>query len=113
MFRHRHKEILVTITNDHTSTTTEFLRGQALVAKVKEVIHEGNVRRIVVRNDQGATVVEIPVNAGVVAAIAAPVVTAIAAIAALANEWSIEVERTRPANDEAKGATQDQATTTG
>lgn len=68
------------------------LKGQAFVDKVKELIHEGNVRRIVIKNDEGHTVMEIPVTAGVVAAIVAPVLAAIGAIAALANEWSIEVE---------------------
>src|SRR6266540_1004575 len=72
------------------------LRGQAFVDKVKELIHQGNVRRIVIKNDQGHTVLEIPVTAGVVAAVVAPVVTAIGAIAALANEWSIEVEHHEP-----------------
>lgn len=72
------------------------LRGQAFVDKVKELIHEGNVRRIVIKNDQGHTVMEIPVTAGVVAAVVAPVLAAIGAIAALANEWSIEVERPEP-----------------
>ena len=86
----------MTVTNDQTTTTTDRVRGQLLVDKVKELIHEGNVRRIVVKNDQGHTVVEIPVTAGVVAAVAAPVVTAVAAIAALAKEWSIEVERAKP-----------------
>jgi hypothetical protein len=69
------------------------LRGEALVDKVRQLIHEGNVRRLVIKNDKGHTVMEIPVTAGVVAAIAAPVVTAIGAIAALAGDWSIEVER--------------------
>ncbi|GLZ27940.1 hypothetical protein Lesp02_01300 [Lentzea sp. NBRC 105346] len=69
------------------------VRGQALVDQVKHLIHEGNVRRVIIKNDKGHTVIEIPVTAGVVAAIAAPVVTAIGAIAALASEWSIEVER--------------------
>jgi predicted regulator of Ras-like GTPase activity (Roadblock/LC7/MglB family) len=72
------------------------LRGQAFVDKVKELIHEGNVRRLVIKNEQGNTVMEIPVTAGVVAAVVAPVVTAIGAIAALANEWSIEVEHHEP-----------------
>jgi hypothetical protein len=72
------------------------LRGQAFVDKVKELIHEGNVRRLVIKNEQGHTVMEIPVTAGVVAAVVAPVITAIGAIAALANEWSIEVEHHEP-----------------
>lgn len=72
------------------------VEGHALAAKVKELLHEGNVRRIVVKNDEGHTVMEIPVTAGVVAAVALPVVTAVGALAALANDWKIEVERQKP-----------------
>lgn len=79
-----------------TARKTIRLRGQEFVDKVKELIHQGNVRRIVIKNDQGHPVLEIPVTAGVVAAVVAPVVTAIGAIAALANEWSIEVEHHEP-----------------
>ncbi|WP_112273835.1 DUF4342 domain-containing protein [Lentzea terrae] len=74
-------------------TKVSRLRGEALVEKVKELIHEGNVRRLILKNDKGHTVMEIPVTAGVVAAIAAPVVTAIGAVAALASDWTIEVDR--------------------
>lgn len=78
-----------------TAETKEQFRvtGEALVEKVKELIREGNVRRIIVKNDEGHTVMEVPVTVGVVGAIVAPVLTAIAAIAALAAEWTIEVER--------------------
>lgn len=69
------------------------LRGEALVAKVRELIHEGSVRRIVVKNDDGHTVMEIPVLGGVIAAVAAPIVIAVGAIAALANSWTVEVHR--------------------
>ncbi|MEV8438733.1 DUF4342 domain-containing protein [Actinosynnema sp. NPDC051121] len=75
---------------------TARLRGQALVEKVRELLHEGNVRRLVIKDDKGHAVMEIPVTAGVVAAVAAPVVTAVAAIAALASDWSIDVERHQP-----------------
>jgi hypothetical protein len=74
-------------------TKVSRLRGEALVEKVKELIHEGNVRRLILKNDKGHTVLEVPVTAGVVAAVAAPVVTAIGAVAAIASEWTIEVER--------------------
>lgn len=80
-------------TEEHSTKEILQLKGEALVAKVKELIHEGNVRRIIVKNDRGHVVLEVPVTAGVVALVAAPVVTAIGAIAALAHEWSIEVER--------------------
>ncbi|GAA3458649.1 DUF4342 domain-containing protein [Saccharothrix longispora] len=76
--------------------TTTRLRGEALVRKVKELLHEGNVRRLVIKDEKGHTVMEVPVTAGVVAAVVAPVVTAVAAIAALASEWSVDVERHDP-----------------
>jgi hypothetical protein len=71
------------------------VRGDALVAKVKELLHEGNVRRITVKNDAGLTIMEIPVTAGVLAAVVAPILTAVAAVAALASNWRIEIHRTR------------------
>lgn len=82
-----------------TTRKTMRLRGAALVDKVRELIHEGNVRRIVIKNESGQTVMEIPMTAGVIAAVAAPVVTAVGAIAALARDWKIEVEHTEPATD--------------
>jgi hypothetical protein len=66
--------------------------GDELIKRVKELLHEGNVRRVVVK--QGArTVVEFPVTVGVVGAIAAPALAALGAIAALLSECTIEVER--------------------
>lgn len=86
-----------------TPKPAERFRGQALVARVKELIRQGNVRRIRIKNDDGHTVLEIPVTAGVVAVIAAPVVAAVGAIAALAKEWTIEVDhRTPPEKAEKK-----------
>lgn len=77
-----------------TTEETIRLRGAALTAKVKDLIHQGNVRRIVIKNDDGHTVMEIPVNAGLLAMVVAPILTAVGAIAALANDWTIEVQRT-------------------
>jgi hypothetical protein len=75
------------------STESMKVRGEALAATVKDVLHEGNVRRITVKNDEGQPVIEIPVTAGVVAAVVAPVIVAVAALAALASNWEIEVHR--------------------
>ena len=62
------------------------------IDKLKSVIHEGNVRRVVVR--QGSrTVAEFPLTAGVVGAVLAPVLAAIGALVALLKDCSIEVER--------------------
>lgn len=77
---------------------TEQLKVEAenLVQKVKELIHEGNVRRIIIKNDQGHTIMEVPVTIGVVGAIAAPVAAAIGAIGLLAARWTVIVERREP-----------------
>lgn len=66
---------------------------EALTDKIKQLVHEGNTRRVVVRNGKGEPVLDIPVTAGVVAAVAAPMVTAVAAFAAFAGPWSLNVER--------------------
>jgi hypothetical protein len=85
-----------TLPPDEPLTEKLRVRGEAMVAKVKELLHEGNVQRITVKDSSGHTVMEIPVNAGVVAAIVAPVLIAVAAVAALASDWDIEVYRSTP-----------------
>ena len=69
------------------------VRGDALVGKVREVVREGNVRRIIIKDSDGRSMIEIPLTLGVVGALVAPVWAAIGAIAALAADWSIVVER--------------------
>ncbi len=71
--------------------------GDVLVAKIKELIHEGNVRRIILRNEEGKTLIEIPLTIGVVGAILLPTWAAIGAIAALAARLTIVVEKVEPA----------------
>jgi hypothetical protein len=68
------------------------VRGDTLLAKVKELVHQGNVRRIIVKNDDGNTLIEAPLTVGVVGAVVAPVWAALGAIAALVTNCSIEVE---------------------
>lgn len=67
--------------------------GQDLVDKVKQLLHEGNVRRIIVRSDEGRTVIEIPLTVGLVGIVLVPVWVAIGAIAALVTDCTIVVER--------------------
>jgi hypothetical protein len=67
--------------------------GEKLLAKVKELIKEGNVRRITIKNDEDKTLIEIPLTFGVVGAAIFPVWAAVGAIAALVTDCSIEVER--------------------
>lgn len=67
--------------------------GDALLAKIKEIIHEGNVRRIIIKDENGKTYIEIPLTIGVVGAVLLPVWAAIGAIAALAANFTIVVEK--------------------
>ena len=74
--------------------TEEFtIRGDAVVAKIKELVHEGNIRRITIKDESGQTLIEIPLTLGVVGAILLPVWAAIGAIAALAARLTIVIER--------------------
>ena len=67
--------------------------GHEVLNKVKELIKEGNVRRIIIKNEKGKTMMEIPVTFAVVGAVFAPVLAAIGALAALLSKVTIEVER--------------------
>jgi hypothetical protein len=69
------------------------VRAEALAATVDELIDEGSMRRITVRNGAGHAVLVIPLSAGVVATLVAPAVVAVATFAALAGSWTIEVDR--------------------
>jgi hypothetical protein len=64
-----------------------------LIGKVKELIKEGNIRRIIVRNQSGTTLIEIPVTVGVIGVLFAPYLAALGAIAALVTSCTIAVER--------------------
>ena len=76
------------------SRTQEFkVSGDAVVSKLKELLHEGNVRRIIIKNDDGKTLIEIPLTLGVAGALFLPVWAAIGAIAALAANLTIVIEK--------------------
>lgn len=77
-----------------TSRTEEFrTTGDELLAKTKELIHQGNIRRLIIKNEDGRTLIEIPLTIGVIGAALLPVLAAVGAIAALATDCSIVVER--------------------
>ena len=74
--------------------TEEFqVNGDELIAKIKELIHEGNVRRISIRNEEGKTLIDIPLTVGVVGAILVPQLAALGAIAALVTHGTIVIEK--------------------
>ena len=67
--------------------------GSELVEKVKALIHEGNVTRIILKDPEGRTVLEFPITVGVIGAVLAPILAALGAIAAVAMRYTIVVER--------------------
>jgi hypothetical protein len=74
--------------------TEEFkVSGEELLAKIKQLVHEGNIRRIVIKNKEGGTFMEIPLTVGVVGALLAPSLAAVGAVAALVTEATIIVEK--------------------
>jgi hypothetical protein len=74
--------------------TEEFrVEGEKLIAKIKELIHEGTIRRIIIKDKEGKTVMEIPMTFGVVGVLIAPQLAAIGAIAALLTEATVIVEK--------------------
>jgi uncharacterized protein (UPF0212 family) len=77
-----------------TRTTQEFtVSADDLTKKVKELVHEGNVSRIIVKDEKGKVLIEIPVTAGVVGIVLAPWLAAVGVIAALATKCTLVVER--------------------
>lgn len=81
------------MTEERTHTEEFKVNGDALIAKTKEIIHEGNVRRIIIKNDQDQVLIEVPLTIGVVGVVLLPVWAALGAIAALAADLTIVVER--------------------
>ena len=85
------------MSEDKTFTEEIKTTGEQLVTKVKELVREGNVRRIIVKNEEGKTLIEIPLTLGVVGALFLPVAAALGAIAALVTDCTIVVERVEDA----------------
>jgi hypothetical protein len=67
--------------------------GSALKQKLKDLIREGNVRRVIIRNPQGRTLLDMPLSAGIVGAVLLPFWVAVGAVVALATEFTILIER--------------------
>lgn len=79
---------------DENMRTEEFeISGEGLLANIKELVHEGNIRRIIIKNEEGKTLIDIPLTLGVVGVFLAPQLAAIGAIAALVTHGSIVVEK--------------------
>jgi hypothetical protein len=80
--------------------------GEQLLSKVKELVHEGNVRRIIIKQG-GNTIMEFPLNVGLVGVVLAPTLAAIGAVGALIAQCSIEVVRTERPGEAAKSTVEE------
>ena len=72
------------------------VKGTDLVNKVKDLVHEGNVRRIIIKNDKDQVLLEIPLTFGILGALLAPTIAAVAAVGSLALNYKIEVQKQAP-----------------
>jgi hypothetical protein len=74
--------------------TEEFhVNGEELLGKIKGLVHEGNIRRIIIKDKDGKELIEFPLTIGVVGVVLAPTLAAVGAIAALVTETTIVVEK--------------------
>lgn len=86
---------MTTDTNRTDESVFEELKieGRELLARVSDLIREGNVRRLIIKNEEGVTLMEIPLTLGVAGAVILPTLAAVGAIAALVAKCSITIER--------------------
>lgn len=85
--------------DNQTGQTEQFrVSSKDLKDKIKKLIEEGNIRRIILKNNQGNIIMEIPVNFAVVGAVLAPMLAAVGAVAAILTDCTIVVERKEPNN---------------
>ncbi len=74
--------------------TEEFrVNGEELLAKIKQLIHEGNIRKIIIKDKDGKVLIEFPLTIGVVGVVLLPTLAAVGAIAALVTEATVVVEK--------------------
>jgi hypothetical protein len=89
-----------------TNEKTEFkVKGEDLIKKIKQLIHEGNIRRIIIKDDKGHVYIEIPLTVGIVGTALIPIWAAVGAIAALVADFTIEViKKEEESKDPSDGA---------
>jgi hypothetical protein len=89
------KEIAMPVTKESLFETLHIDQEgvDRVIERTKKLIHEGNVRRLIVKNAQGVTLIEVPLTMGVVGAVLVPVWAAIAAIAAVVTDATVVIEK--------------------
>ena len=78
---------------ENTRTEEFEFSGDKLIAQIKELIHEGNIRRMIIKNEEGETLVDIPLTVGILGTLVAPQLAALGAIAALVTKGTLVVEK--------------------
>jgi len=73
--------------------STLHIKGEELVNKVKELIHEGNVRRIVISDDKGKQLLEVPLTLGLIGLVMAPVLAVLGTVGAMAMNYQVQIIR--------------------
>jgi len=81
------------MTEEKTRTEEFEFSGEELIAQIKELIHKGNIRRIILKSDEGRVLVDIPLTVGILGTLVAPQLAALGAIAALVTKGTIVVEK--------------------
>jgi Domain of unknown function (DUF4342) len=81
------------MSDPHVKSEEFQFSGDSLLAKIREIIHAGNVRRVIIKNEEGRVLVDIPLTLGVVGTLLAPQLAAIGAIAALVLKGTIVIEK--------------------
>ena len=79
--------------NEKTYTEEFRVEGEKIITKIKELLHEGNIRKVIIKDKDGKILMEIPVTIGVVGVLIAPQLAALGAIAALLTEATVVVEK--------------------
>ncbi len=82
--------------NENTYTEEFRVEGEKIITKIKELLHEGNIRKVIIKDKDGKILMEIPVTIGVVGVLIAPQLAALGAIAALLTEATVVVEKAEP-----------------
>jgi hypothetical protein len=84
-----------TMPEEKTYTEEFEVNGEELLTKIKELAHQGNIRRVIIRNEEGRNLIDVPLTFGIVGALLVPQLAAIGAIAALLSHGSILVEKVK------------------
>lgn len=94
--------------NERTVVEEFRVRGEDAIARVRELVREGNVRRIIIKNEEGKVLIEIPLTVGVIGSLLWPVGAAVGAIAALVANLTLAVERRVPVDEGSTPAGEDE-----